>query len=83
MIRLLSFDSLETATDFEQLFNILVQFKDYRGNHPVITANTVVCNPDFKKIRSSNFSAYFFESFLETYSNYPNCENSLDYLLRE
>ena len=49
------FDSLESNEDLELLFETLSKFKDQHGNHPVITANCLVVNPDFKKIRESGY----------------------------
>lgn len=71
------YDSLETKDDLISLFDILNKYKDIRGNHPIITANTVVANPDFKKIKDSDFQNYFFESFSETYKKHPSCHNNL------
>jgi hypothetical protein len=73
------FDSLESNTDLEYLFEILTKFKDINGNHPIITANTVVGNPDFEKIKQSQFNKYFFESFYETLARYPNRDKVVSY----
>lgn len=66
------YDTLADNFDFEHLYDVLARHKDINGNHPVITANTIVANPDFDKIRESNFSKYFFEPFTETLKKYPN-----------
>jgi hypothetical protein len=63
------FDTLESADDLEALFSVLNQFNDEKGNSPVITANIVVGNPDFQKIKYSDFSEYYFEAFTQTYQN--------------
>ena len=44
------YDSLLSQKDLELLFDLLIQFRDRNGNHPIITANCVVANPDFEKI---------------------------------
>ena len=44
------YDCLESKEDLELLFVVLSSFKDKKGNHPVITANTVIANPDFENI---------------------------------
>lgn len=75
-------DSLETTDDLTALFETLGKFRDKKGHHPVITANSVVANPDFDKIRASGFNEYFFESAFETYSKKPGCEDSAA-LIRE
>jgi hypothetical protein len=64
-------DTLECNDDLILLFNVLHSLKDYYGNHPVITANLVVGNPDFNKIRYSDFTEYYFESVTETLKRYP------------
>jgi|SRR5690554_211478 len=66
------YDSLASKTDLEHLYSILIKYKDKNGNHPIITANTIVANPDFKKIEESNFESYFYETFLKTIETYPN-----------
>jgi hypothetical protein len=66
------FDTLESNTDLELLFETLLKFKDFKGNHPKITANTVVANPDFQKIKSDKFQNYYYEPFTETLQRYPN-----------
>ena len=71
------YDSLANVEDFESLFDILIKFKDSNGNHPVITANAVVANPDFDKIRESNYQQYFYEPFTETIKKYTNCNFKL------
>jgi hypothetical protein len=66
------FDALESNTDMEMLLDVVSSFKDFKGNHPIITANTVVANPDFEKIKQSDFREYFYEPFTETLDKYPN-----------
>jgi len=65
------YDSLASEEDLSLLFDLLKSFKDKNGNHPVITANCVVANPDFKKIRESNFETYHYELITETFKRYP------------
>ena len=67
-----SFDSLESESDIAALYEVLISFKDRNGNHPVITTNSIVANPDFEKIANSDFQEYHFEPFTETYKRYPN-----------
>ena len=72
------FDSLESEDDLAVLFNTLRLFKDRNNNYPVFTANCMVANPNFEKIKSSNFSQYFNESIIETFKSYPNHKNSFE-----
>jgi hypothetical protein len=65
-------DCLESEDDLQALFEVLSSVADQQGRPARITANTVMANPDFKKIKESNFSTYYFEHFTKTYSGYPN-----------
>lgn len=71
-----SFDSLASEDDLTSLFEVLESFSDLNGNHPVITANTVVANPDFSKILDSGFKEYHYELFTDTLKKYPNHNDS-------
>lgn len=71
------FDVLETNDDLELLFEVLTKHKDYKGNHPLISAVTNVCNPDFEKIKADNFQNYYFESIDQTYNRYPHSDRVL------
>jgi hypothetical protein len=68
--RYTNYDSLASKEDFELLFHTLKQFKDTNGNHPLITAVSVVANPDFEKIRACNFKEFFYEPFTKTLERY-------------
>ncbi len=72
------FDSLESADDLEALFSVLKKFSDHKGNHPMITANFIMANPDFEKISASAFETYHYESFRDTYKRTKATENSFD-----
>jgi hypothetical protein len=67
-----SYDSLLSRDDIELLFDLLSRYKDNKGNHPVITANCVVANPDFEKIKQDNFRNYYYELITDTFKKYPN-----------
>lgn len=71
-------DSLATGKDLTELFNILSKYTDINGNHPMITANCAVANPDFEKIKGSDFQNYYYEPFTETLKRYQGCENSFE-----
>ena len=66
-----SFDALECNEDLERLFDVLGSVKDVNGNPAVMTANAVVANPDFEKIRNSGFQKYYYEPFTKTLERYP------------
>ncbi|MFN3908662.1 MAG: hypothetical protein ACK4JX_06480 [Flavobacterium sp.] len=68
-----AYDCLENANDLETLFELLRSHKDKFGNHPIITVNMVMANPDFTKIKTNQFQSFYLESFAKTYDNYyPN-----------
>lgn len=68
-------DSLESNDDISHLFQVLQSHKDFNGNFPVFTANYIVGNPDFQKIRNSDFTNYYYEPFTETLKRYPQRDN--------
>ena len=70
------YDSLATEDDLTALFEVLGKYRDCRGNHPVITANCAVANPDFEKIKANGYQNYYYEPFTETLKRYPHCEHS-------
>lgn len=72
----MKYDSLATDQDLSLLFEVLDSYCDLKGNHPVLTANCVMANPDFNKIRESDFSQYHYELFSETLKRYPQCSSS-------
>ena len=69
------YDSLASEKDLELLFELLNSFKDQKDNSPVITANVLVTNPDFKKIEEADFQEYHYELVTETLKRYPDHGN--------
>lgn len=69
-------DSLETSNDLVKLFDVLTGVKDKDGNYAVFTPVSVVANPDFERIKLSDYSEYYYEPFTETLKKYPGCEDS-------
>lgn len=72
------YDALASEEDLAALFDTLRQIKDHRGNSVIITANSVVANPDFKKIKEDNFENYFWEPFTDTLQRYPKHSKSFE-----
>lgn len=66
------YDCLESNRDLENIFETLNSVKDSIGKSAVITANSLVANPDFEKIKKADKKDYFFESIEDTYQSYPN-----------
>lgn len=65
------YDALESNSDLENLFEILSKHKDSTGRPTVVTPMCIVANPDFEKIKASDFEQYYFEPFPETCKRYP------------
>jgi len=72
------YDSLASESDLDLLFNLLIKYKDNFNNHPIITANSLVSNPDFEKIEEADLSTYYRESIIKTFSEYPKHSNCLN-----
>jgi hypothetical protein len=70
------YDSLACETDLDSLFEVLHSVKDKNNKPAVITANTVVANPDFIKIKATGYQRYHYEPFTETLKHYSNHHGS-------
>lgn len=70
-------DSLASERDLDSLFDLLLSIRNAEGQHPVITANTIMANPDFEKIRESGYTEYHFEPFYRTFQRYPEHNKNL------
>lgn len=75
-------DALESGDDLTTLFEVLNGVKDINENPAIITANTVVTNPDFDKIKADNYKEYYYKLISESYKDIQGCENSFE-LLKE
>lgn len=63
-------DALESNTDLEELYHVLMQFRDSTGRYPVLTGVNVMANPVFDKIQESGYTEYIYEPFTETCKRY-------------
>lgn len=72
------YDSLERGDDLEALYDVLFSIKDCNGHPAILTANSVVANPDFEKIEANKFASYYYELTTETYKHQQGCENSFE-----
>lgn len=61
------YDSLEGEEDLMKLYDVLLKYKDRKGNHPIFTMDFIMSNPNYDMIKESNFKEYYFEKFTETY----------------
>ena len=69
-------DALASQEDLEKLFDVLKSYKGSDGKSPVITANSIMANPDFEKIKAHDFQQYFWEPFTTTFKRYPKHQNN-------
>lgn len=65
-------DSLASTEDLNLLFNVFLKFNDLNSSHPVLTANTIVANPDFAAIKGSDFDTYHYEDIASTFNRIDN-----------
>lgn len=72
------YDGLATKKDLANLFEVLDSVRDKNGRPAVITADSVVANPDFDKIRNSGFKEYFYEPFTQTLDRSPRHEGAFE-----
>ena len=71
-------DALESNTDLEELYNVLLKFKDSTGRHPVMTGVNVVANPVFDRIKEKGYTEYVYEPYTETCKRYDNHDRVYD-----
>lgn len=76
------YDSVESSEDLEFLFNTLNSVQDFKGNPAVITAYSVVANPNFDLIEKNGRSEFVYELIAETYKRKGKTNNSLQ-LIKE
>lgn len=63
-------DCLAGEDDLNALFEVLCSVKDKNGRHAILTADSVVANPDFEAIKRCNFERYVYEPFTKTLEKY-------------
>ena len=68
-------DAFETNDDIEFLLQTLNSVRDCRNRPAIITANTIVANPNFKEIELSNFNQYSYLSFSDLIKIFPKSNN--------
>lgn len=68
-------DSIATEDDLTALFQVLGNYKDSLGNHPIFTALSVSANPDFNAIKESGFEKYSYVTLDKTLAEYSNTTN--------
>lgn len=63
-------DKLESEDDIIELFKFLKNIKDHTGKNLKITANFIMTNPDFDKIKANAFNEFHYIDLKETYNQY-------------
>jgi hypothetical protein len=71
-------DALESRNDLEGLFEVLLSVKGSDGRNARFTANAVMANPDFEKIREADFQEYHYERLPGTFNRYPEHADNLE-----
>ncbi len=72
-----SVESLESNEDLERLFEVLLSIKDSNGNSLKFTPMCIMGNPDFERIKESDYQQYFFQPLPETIREYPGSDQLL------
>ena len=73
-----SVESIESNEDLEMLFDVLKSFKDINGKYPMFTPMCIMGNPDFDKIKESEYQQYFFQPLHETLKEFPKSNRVLE-----
>lgn len=71
-------DSIASEDDLALLFEVLNKHRDKNDRPAVITANAIVANPDFEKIKESDFNQYYYKKITEGLLEIKGCEHVLD-----
>lgn len=71
------YDSVASEDDLELLFDVLNSVHDSVGHPAVITANALVANPDFQRIKEDNFQKYYYTKITDGIPKIKGCEKSL------
>lgn len=64
------YDSIATKEDLLALFEVLNSVRDINANPACLTANVCTANPDFDKIKTSNFQQFYYKPFTKTLEEY-------------
>ena len=70
-------ETCATYDDLNRLFEVLTSVRDKNGDHAVLSPFTIMVNPDFKKIRESNFEQYHYKLFTKTIEESENGSKTL------
>jgi len=72
------YDILESPIDLEHTTELLKSLERATSRKVKITLNYVMCNPDFERIRASDYQIYYPEDFTTTYYKYWGQNNAIN-----
>jgi hypothetical protein len=72
-------DSLETEDDLSLLFDVLNSVKDKFNKPAIFTANTLVANPDFRKIKDCDFYEYYYRKINDGFQDFKGSGKLLEF----
>ncbi|MDD4689815.1 MAG: hypothetical protein PHE51_08745 [Eubacteriales bacterium] len=72
------YDTIAKAEDLTALYEILDKYKDINGNPAIVSTFINPTNPDFDKIKDSDYSEYFYETFLDTLDKTGDRESTIN-----
>lgn len=82
-----AFDTLETISDLNFLFEALSSVKDFKNNHAVFSPFALPCNIDFELMKENNYDHYRYELLPITYEKLsayqPDCYSGVWNLWKE
>lgn len=76
-----SLDNLETEDDLNAILETFSAIPSPSGRPPVLTANTIVANPDYDSIRESKFEKYEYETFENSHLRYNGNKKVLNLII--
>lgn len=62
-----TFDSLETRSDLESLYEVLGSVRDKHGNPAIFTPYALSCNINFEAMKANGYKEYIYELLPDTY----------------
>jgi hypothetical protein len=68
------YDTLATSEDLASLFDVLQKVKDKNNHSAKFTALSLVANPDFEKIKKTDFREYHYENIQQTLVKYNQAD---------
>lgn len=72
-----NYDALEKEEDFDNLFEVLSSFDNRDGVKPKFTLNTIMANPDFRRIKESDFQDFISMPIEESYAHFHSSTSTM------